>query len=255
VIPTLFLISAPVNALFFFRKFKKLKISIFKNPRFRFRTFFKCLISRKNKFRFLKRKTKRLTKKKLQTISRLISLVKKPQKNVMDKYNPYGRKLHLMRKLRFFFGFMKKRHLIKYKKVAKLLPGNANLNFLLQLESRLDIILFRLGIFSSFGEIHSLINNGNIFVNNKKITTPSHQLKDLDFFKIKNKELVLFTTLKRAEFGVLPVQQIPEYLEFDFLTMSGIFLKSEILESKIYLPLSDFGHSYVTNKNLLIALD
>jgi len=37
--------------------------------------------------------------------------------------------------------------------------------------------------------------------------------------------------------------------------MTGIFLKGEVLESNIYLPLSDFGHSYVTNKNLLIALD
>lgn len=255
LIPTLFLISSPINSLFFFKKFKKSKLSIFKSFKFRAQSSFKCLISKKSKFRFLKRKAKRLTKKKLQTISRLISLVKNPQKGVMDKYNPYGRKLHLMRKLRFFFGFMKKRHLLKYKKVAKALPGNANLNFLLQLESRLDIILFRLGVFSSFGEIHSLINNGKVFVNNKKITTSSHQLKDLDSFSIKNKEIILFNTLKRAEFGLLPVQQIPEYIEFDFLTMTGIFLKSEILESNIYLPLSDFGHSYVTNKNLLIALD
>lgn len=255
LIPTLFLISSPANSLFFLKKFKNISLFPFKNKQFNNESSFKYLISRKSKVQFLKRKISRLAKKKIQTISRLIGLVRRPQKSVMDKYNPYGRKLHLMRKLRFFFGFMKKRHLLKYKKVAKSLPGNANLNFLLQLESRLDVILFRLGIFSSFGEIHNFIINGKVYVNKKKITTVSHQLKDLDVFFIKDKELLLFNTLKRAEFGLLSVQQIPEYLEFNFLTMTGIFLKSEIVESSIYLPLSDFGHTYVTNKNLLIALD
>jgi ribosomal protein S4 len=255
ILPILFFLSSPVNSLLFFKKYKfKFFKKLFK-PKFRY----KIKLKKKNltapRKAFEIRQKKRLAKKKLQKLGTLIVGVKKTQKNVMDKYNPYGRKLHLFRKLRFFFGFMKKRHLLKYKKVAKTLSGKANLNFLLQIESRIDVILFRLGIFNSFGEIHSFILNGKIFINNKKITTVSHQLKDFDSFFIQEKEQMLFNTLKRAEFGLLSVHQIPEYIEFDFLTMTGIFLKNQISESNIYLPLSDFGHTYVTNKNLLIALD
>lgn len=158
--------------------------------------------------------------------------------------SPFKEKLDLLRKLRFFLGGISKFTLKKlYVESKKKHNLSVQRNFIINLESRIDVILFRLSIFRTMSEVQQFILHGKVFVNNKKVTTCSLRLKENDVFSFKEfvKNEILFSHLKESNFQMAPIFQIPEYIEFDFLTMSGIFLPSLINENKVYYPIYSQG--------------
>jgi ribosomal protein S4 len=104
--------------------------------------------------------------------------------------------------------------------------------FLLILESRIDTFLFRTGLFRTFFEIRQLINHGFIFVNDRKINKPMFSLKFGDLLSIRTFNNFIFydyyvtklynVAFYQLRYGFLP--SLPSYIEFNYRTMSGVFL-------------------------------
>ena len=85
------------------------------------------------------------------------------------------------------------------------------------------------------------------------INCSSFRLKNNDFFQIKQNAVstVLFKSLKLAENNLFPTKQIPEYIIFDFLTFSGIFLEDLITENSVKLNLNNFTKYQINQTNFV----
>lgn len=164
---------------------------------------------------------------------------KRFQFKVKNRLTLYKSKIYLINKFRYFLGGLRLKVLNRLVKKALSFRGKQNLYFFKLIESRIDVIFFRLGLFRSFGEIHQHILHGKILVNGKKVTFPGFCVKDSDIFSIDDslKNEILLKNVIASNFGMLPICQIPEYIEFNFLTFSGIFLSSLVKETNVYYPI------------------
>lgn len=87
------------------------------------------------------------------------------------------------------------------------------------LESRLDNIVFRLGLASSRAQAQQLVSYSHILVNGKSINTPSYLVKKGDIISIKEQKAkkAAFQNLK----NLLKKHKTPSWLELDVEKLGG----------------------------------
>lgn len=102
------------------------------------------------------------------------------------KMSEYGLRLREKQRLRFTYGLLEKQFSNYFDKAAKA-KGVKGENLLLQLERRLDNIVFKLGFAVSRIEARQLITHGHFLVNKKRVTFPSFSMKVGDVIEIKEK--------------------------------------------------------------------
>ncbi len=92
-----------------------------------------------------------------------------------QKVSDYGTQLREKQKVKRIYGLQEKQFLSYYKEAARL-PGITGLNLLHLLESRLDNIVFRMGLASSRTEARQLVRHNHIKVNDCLLNIPSYQV-------------------------------------------------------------------------------
>ncbi|MFC1727552.1 30S ribosomal protein S4 [Patescibacteria group bacterium] len=88
----------------------------------------------------------------------------------------YGRQLREKQKTKRLYGVLERQFRIYYQKAAQDKSSTGNKLFQL-LESRLDNVVFRLGLSPSRSMARQLIGHGHVLVEGKKVTIPSYQVK------------------------------------------------------------------------------
>lgn len=115
----------------------------------------------------------------------------KNQKNKVFKKNTrrkrktdFAFQLEEKQKLRFRYHLSEKplKNLIKKTWKMKGIKGD---NILLNLEKRLDNVVFRIGFANTRKKARQMVNHGHILVNNRKIDIPSYILKVNDLITLK----------------------------------------------------------------------
>ena len=136
------------------------------------------------------------------------------------KSSEYGVQLNEKNKVRFMYGLTEKQFARTFKKASKM-KGITGENFLKLLESRLDNIVYRMGLASTRRAARQLVNHGHILVNGNNVDIPSYIVKPGDTISVKEKslnhpaiKLSLENTLNRAAF-----------VDFDDKKMSGTFIR------------------------------
>lgn len=99
--------------------------------------------------------------------------------NSRIKLSEYGKQLREKQKVKRIFGVSEKQ-LSNYYSEAERREGNTAENLLSLLESRIDNVIYRSGIVKSHATARQMASHGNIKLNDKKITTPSIQVKPED---------------------------------------------------------------------------
>ena len=132
------------------------------------------------------------------------------------KSSEYGVQLAEKQKVRLMYGLNEKQFHRLFDKASKM-RGNAGHNLLFLLETRLDNIVYRLGMAKTRRAARQVVNHGHITVNGKKVNIPSFQVKVGDIIAIKENSLehpaireAVETTLNR-----------PAFVEFDPKKMTG----------------------------------
>ena len=92
-----------------------------------------------------------------------------------QKVSDYGTQLREKQKVKRIYGLQEKQFAAYYEEAARL-PGITGLNLLQQLESRLDNIVFRMGLASSRTEARQLVRHNHIQVNGRQMNIPSYQV-------------------------------------------------------------------------------
>lgn len=107
-------------------------------------------------------------------------------KQSRKKQSEYGIQLNEKQKVKFIYGVLEKQFR-KYYVMATKQPGITGQNLLQILESRLDNVVFRLGLANTRKEARQIVNHGHILVNGSKVDIPSYLVKPGDVIAVREK--------------------------------------------------------------------
>lgn len=100
------------------------------------------------------------------------------------KLSNYGEQLKEKQKVRFMYGVNERQFKKTFHEASKM-KGIHGENFLKLLESRLDNVVYRLGLANTRRAARQLVNHGHITVNNTKVDIPSYRVKVGDTIAVK----------------------------------------------------------------------
>ena len=109
-----------------------------------------------------------------------------------------------------------------YFKKAAQMKGETGLNLLVMLESRLDNVVYKLGLAPSRPSARQLVSHAHFMVNGIKVNIPSYRLKPGDIIEVRDKSKKLDIILDAVKMvkGDLNVS----WLSLDKTKMSGTFV-------------------------------
>ena len=136
------------------------------------------------------------------------------------KPSEYSVQLQEKQKIRFMYGLSEKQFRKTFEKAQKM-AGIAGENFLCLLESRLDNIVYRLGMAKTRRAARQVVNHGHIVVNGVKVDIPSYQCKPGDVITVKEQSLD-HPAIKEAVESSLGT---PKFVEFDKAKLTGKYLR------------------------------
>lgn len=134
------------------------------------------------------------------------------------KMSEYGLQLREKQKAKRYYGILE-RQFRKYFDIARRSSGITGENLLFILESRMDNVIYRLGLALSRAEARQLVNHAHFKVNGRNVNIPSYLLKEGDVITLKDRSrgLERFKEIAEQNQG----KTLPEWLEFDPENMIG----------------------------------
>jgi small subunit ribosomal protein S4 len=139
------------------------------------------------------------------------------------KPSDYKVRLQEKQKCRWHFGVLEKQFQ-GYVKRASRLKGAAGLNLLRLLQSRLDNVIYRLGLGVTLPAARQLVVHGHILVNGQRVDRPSFQVSPGDEIAVREKSRTkpfILATLERTAGHVRP-----GWLEFDPAKATGSLISA-----------------------------
>ncbi|MBE6140213.1 MAG: 30S ribosomal protein S4 [Firmicutes bacterium] len=136
------------------------------------------------------------------------------------KLSEYGIQLQEKQKVRILYGLTEKQFRKTFEKAAKM-KGITGENLLVLLESRLDNIVYRLGMARTRRSARQIVNHGHILVNGKKVDIPSYTLKVGDIVSVKENSLNHPAIIDAIEQNT----HVAAYLEMDKKKLTGKFVR------------------------------
>ncbi|MBR1633088.1 MAG: 30S ribosomal protein S4 [Bacteroidales bacterium] len=145
------------------------------------------------------------------------------------KTKEYGTQLKEKQKVKYMYGVLERQFRNTYDKAARM-QGQKGENLVLLLESRLDNIVYRLGIAPSRAAARQLVNHHHITLNGLVCSIASTQVKPGDVVAVRERskslEVIQAAAASASKYS---------WLEFDAKELSGKFLnmpvRTEIPES------------------------
>ena len=145
------------------------------------------------------------------------------------KLSEYGLQLQEKQKVRNVYGMNEKQFYNTFIKAGKL-PGKHGENFLAMLETRLDNLVYRLGLATTRRQARQLVNHGHIVVDGNKVDIPSYLCKPGQTIALKETSKGLAICKEALE---NTVARVP-YVQYDEQTGVGTFVRMP--ERSEFLP-------------------
>ena len=105
-------------------------------------------------------------------------------KRANKKISEYGLQLREKQKAKFIYGVLEKPFHNYYEKADRM-KGMTGANLMTILESRLDNVVFRLGLARTRKEARQIVDHKHVLVNGKCVNIPSYLVKAGDTIEIK----------------------------------------------------------------------
>ncbi len=143
-------------------------------------------------------------------------------KQSRKKQSEYGIQLNEKQKVKFIYGVLEKQFR-KYYVMASKQAGITGQNLLQILESRLDNVVFRLGLANTRKEARQIVNHGHILVNGAKVDIPSYLVKAGDVVAVREKSKSSARMKEIVEANEKRI--IPKWLSMDKNKLEGKVLQ------------------------------
>lgn len=134
------------------------------------------------------------------------------------KQSEYSLQLNEKQKVKFIYGVLEKQFR-KYYVMATKKNGITGEMLLQILETRLDNVVYRLGLAATRREARQIVNHGHILVNGKKVDIPSFLVKTGDVIAVKDR----FKSSERMKEIIETNASVvtPKWLDMDKNTLTG----------------------------------
>ena len=136
------------------------------------------------------------------------------------RLSDYGKQLREKQKLRRIYGLLE-RQFRRYFAEAQRGKSSTGENLLKLLESRLDNVVYRMGMGSTRAEARQLVSHGSILVNGKRLNVPSALVRSGDVVSVAERargQLRIIDALQLAE-----KVGFPSWVEVDAKKLTGTF--------------------------------
>lgn len=134
-----------------------------------------------------------------------------PGGQMRKKKSEYGIQLNEKQKVKFIYGILEKQF-HSYYETAAAAPGKTGDNLLINVERRLDNVVYRMGFAMTRRQARQLVNHGHFTVNGKKVDIPSYQVKAGDVVEVAegSRSSEVFKRLTGQD---APIFLLPAWLE------------------------------------------
>ena len=153
----------------------------------------------------------------------------------------YGLQLREKQKVKRMYGVLE-RQFRRYFAEADRRRGNTGVNLLTLLESRLDNVVFRMGLASTRAEARQLVSHRAIEVNGNSVNIPSYSVKTGDVIAVREKSKKQGRVLEALELA--KSHGFPAWVEVAADKAEGVFKKTPDRD--------EFGADI--NENLIVEL-
>ena len=140
------------------------------------------------------------------------------------KTKEYGTQLKEKQKVKYMYGVLERQFRNTYEKAARM-KGQTGVNLVLLLESRLDNIVYRLGIAPTRPAARQLVLHRHIRLNGNICNVPSAQVKAGDTVSVRERSRSLEVIQESVAAG-----RKYSWLEFDANTLTGKYLNVPVRE-------------------------
>ncbi|QNQ82481.1 30S ribosomal protein S4 [Lactobacillus sp. PV037] len=141
--------------------------------------------------------------------------------NNRAKVSEYGLQLKEKQKLRWMYGLNERQFQNLFIRAGKIREGKHGVNFMALLESRLDNIVYRLGLATTREQARQLVNHGHILVNGKRVDIPSYEVKPGDEITLREKS----KNLQQVKDALEATVSRPSFVSFDESKMTGTLVR------------------------------
>lgn len=140
--------------------------------------------------------------------------------NQRKKISEYGLQLQEKQKLRHMYGVTERQFRNLFDRAGKL-QGKHGENFMVLLESRLDNVVYRLGLARTRRAARQLVNHGHILVNGSRVDIPSYKVVAGQTISVREKSRNNIVIKESVEVNNF----VPDYLTFDADKLEGTFTR------------------------------
>ncbi|GAE30075.1 30S ribosomal protein S4 [Halalkalibacter hemicellulosilyticus] len=140
--------------------------------------------------------------------------------NQRKKLSEYGLQLQEKQKLRHMYGMNERQFRNTFDSAAKM-AGIHGENFMILLESRLDNLVYRMGLARTRRAARQLVNHGHITVDGNRVDIPSYRVKPGQEIGVREKSRnlnVIKESLEATDF-------VPAYVTFDAESLQGSYTR------------------------------
>lgn len=136
------------------------------------------------------------------------------------RLSDYGLQLREKQKVRRIYGVLEKQFRNYYKEAARL-KGNTGENLLQLLESRLDNVVYRMGLASTRAEARQLVSHKAIMLDGRVVNIPSYAVSPEQVVAVREKAKKQARIVAALE--VAEQREKPTWVEVDTKKMEGVY--------------------------------
>jgi len=138
------------------------------------------------------------------------------------KHTDYGLGLIEKQKLRYYYGLMERQFRGVYEKALKR-RGVTGEQMLQILETRLDNIVYHLGLANTRAAARQMVGHGHIQVNGRKVSIPSYSVRVNDVITVKNTNVSRQLATKNME--VSTSRAVPDWMTLNKEEFKGMVMR------------------------------
>jgi len=157
------------------------------------------------------------------------------------KISDYGNQLLAKQKLKSYYANMTEKQFRKAYETATKRKGDTAEMLIGLLESRLDVVVYRMNLGHTMQQARQLVSHGHVEVNGTRVTIPSYRVREGDTIGVVERsrdKLMVQDALQNRE------RDVPEYIDMDEKAVRGTFVRTP--------KMSDVPYSVQMEPNLVI---
>ncbi|HEU5046221.1 MAG TPA: 30S ribosomal protein S4 [Rickettsiales bacterium] len=147
------------------------------------------------------------------------------------KGSDFGTQLMAKQKLKGYYGSITERQFRRIYQEAARRKGDTSENLIGILESRLDTVIYRMGVVATVFAARQFVSHGHIKVNGKRVNIASYSVQEGDVIEVREKSRQITQVLEALQNAE---RSVPEYIEFDPKECKGKFLRAPKLADVPY---------------------